>query len=45
MLSELRTNTKDDAPIAIRGAARNEFLENFDGKKWQDVKRRDPDSL
>ena len=48
-LSELRAYARDDAPIAIGGAARNEFLENFDkqgfdGKKWQNVKRRDPNS-
>ena len=48
-LSELRGYIQEDAPIVIGVEATNEFKENFDkqtfdGKKWQDVKRRDPNS-
>jgi len=48
-IDRVRTYVKRDVPIVIGVEATNEFRENFvdesfDGQKWQDVKRRDPNS-
>jgi len=48
-MSAIKTYINRDVPIVIGVEATSEFRENFDkesfdGEKWPDVKRRDPDS-
>ena len=48
-LDRVKTYVDSDVPTVIGVEATNEFRENFekesfDGKKWSDVKRRDPNS-